>query len=120
MNLAEIRSIATNGHIDDYLQRGTPVIEQSFFRSFYILAKVRDLLEQGTPVSVVLELIDDMENSTAAQEPVAYHLRKPKSADEILTTIDKHFGTTTHLRKALADEEVVIPGDFSIFTDQKM
>ena len=67
MNLAEIRSIATNGHIDDYLQRGTPVIEQSFFRSFYILAKVRDLLEQGTPVSVVLELIDDMENSTAAQ-----------------------------------------------------
>lgn len=56
--IIEIQKMAvTSDQVD-----GAP-FHESMMRAYNILAQVKDLLERGTPASVILELITEMESS---------------------------------------------------------
>lgn len=59
MKMLEVRTMPT---VYDFTDSKAVRVHESCFRSFQILGKVKELLGQGTPGSVVLELIELMES----------------------------------------------------------
>ena len=58
MKISDIRAFPTT---IDSIPTGCKGVHESVLRSFQIVAKVRWLLEHGTPSDVVLSLMDEME-----------------------------------------------------------
>lgn len=62
MKIAEIKKMPCVLHVPGPY-RGSIIgkYHESLTRSYHLLAKVKELLEAGTPGSVVLEIIEDVE-----------------------------------------------------------
>ncbi len=59
MKVTDIQRLATTIRIDTSYPSGG--LHESVFRSWQIVAKVKELLEQNTPAPLILELIETME-----------------------------------------------------------
>lgn len=52
-------------YVQGILGTGIKGFHESLLRSFHIVNKLRELLEQGTPPKVILEMLDVMEGKSA-------------------------------------------------------
>lgn len=66
MKLLEIRRMATTtSEFARVSGEEDPMIHESIFRSFHIVDKIKELLKKGTPPDVLVEIIEDLQNSTS-------------------------------------------------------
>ena len=65
-----IREIQARATCVDSIPFGSKGVHESMLRAYQILKRVRDWLTRGVPAAVILELIDEMEE-TDPPEPIA-------------------------------------------------
>ena len=71
MKLNEIRKQpTTTGEMIRDVGERDPRIHESVFRSFHIVDKIKELLKKGTPPDVLIEIIEDLQNSSSRYEEV--------------------------------------------------
>lgn len=74
MKLAEIRAQDTSLERED-LTIGATSWHESLLRSYHIVAKVKELLERGTPADVVIEIIEDLQDAPIDLPPQDWRYR---------------------------------------------
>lgn len=60
-NISRIQTTISRASIEEALRIGSSGLHESLCRSYHIVEKVKELLQIGTPPTVVLEMIELME-----------------------------------------------------------
>jgi hypothetical protein len=55
-------------------------VHESVYRSYHIVQKVKELLQVGTPATVILELIQTMEDAVPGRIPTAHDEQRQEDA----------------------------------------